>query len=214
MTVLTDSTDNLSDTIRSLGAALKGKFDEVVPKVRDLFGESVWIGSNPPDPPTHYVAWLYFTSNDTDLRINYGTASNPSWISPIRMSRIPSDYGVQYRTSERIGNKDVWACRFWLGALPNNATKTLTIPWQITSVWGPPQERCIDTNNSYVYQTNGNILPLPHVSGYTPEFGGNRDGFTDSIILELANNIIRISTESNRTNWFGIVTVKYTRSDA
>ena len=212
MSALIGSTEQLSDAIRYLGSVLKGKFDDILPAMRELFGDSVWVGNQPPVPPTHYVAWLDL-SGDIDLKFNLGSGANPVWVSPIKASRIPTEYGVQYKTTETIGNSAVWATRFWLGALPNNATKTLTIPWQITSVWGPPQQRSIDTSNCYAYQVNGDIIPLPHVSGYTQDFGGNRDGSTDSIIVDLANNIIRVTTESNRTNWFGIVTVKYTRSD-
>lgn len=129
-----------------------------------------------------------------------------------RSALILSGFNVPYKTTERFNNKVVWAIRLNAGALPNNTTKIITIPTQVTNVWGPVSERQLDLLNCYAWNSSQEILTLPFVSPYTSIAGGNRDGFTESIIVTLSGNTVRILTESDRTNYTGIITVKYTRN--
>lgn len=117
---------------------------------------------------------------------------------------------IPYPTHEFLNGRRVWAVRYNLGALPNNTTKSLQLPTQITSIWGPPEERWIDVGSSYVYTTTGNIYPLPY-SSFFQRGGIFGNGSTDNVIIELENTIIRLRTESNRSNQIGIIVIKFTR---
>lgn len=213
MSIIDESAANVAQAIRLLGGLLSDKQTTFINKLRDVFKDNLYIASTAPSVPTKYLIWLRVTSLETDLFFNYGSEENPIWISPNKTTKIPSTYGEIYQTTERLNGKIVWAVRYFFGALPNNTTKSASIPSSITNIWGPPQERCIDVNNTYAYTDNGDIIPLPWVSGYTRNTSFLSDGYTDSVIMELNNNIIRIRTESNRSNWYGIVTFKFTRND-
>lgn len=213
MSIIDESAANVAQAIRLLGGLLSDKQTTFINKLRDVFKDNLYIASTAPSVPTKYLIWLRVTSLETDLFFNYGSEENPIWVSPNKTTKIPGQYGEIYQTTERLNGKIVWAVRYFFGALPNNTTKSASIPSSITNIWGPPQERSIDVTNTYAYQENGNIIPLPWVSGYTRNTSLFSDGYTDSVAMELSNNILRIRTESDRTNWYGIVTLKFTRND-
>lgn len=129
-----------------------------------------------------------------------------------RSALIPSGFNVPYKTTERFNNKVVWAIRLNVGALPNNTTKIITIPTQVTNVWGPVSERQLDLLNCYAWNSSQEILTLPFVSPYTRNTSLFADGFTESIIVTLNGSTVRILTESDRTSYTGIITIKYTRN--
>lgn len=129
-------------------------------------------------------------------------------------TKIPGSFSVPYRTNDVLNGKPVWAVRLNVGALPNATAKLVAIPAAIMNVWGPISERWLDLNNSYAYLTSANqSIPIPWVSGYTRNTALFSDGFTESIIVVLNSNAVSVTTESNRTNLTGVVTVKYTRAD-
>lgn len=173
----------------------------------------MYVGQSAPSTPTDYLFWFRIVDTKPVLLTNIGTRESPVWTDTRGITRIAST-GVEYAVNETLGGKQVFATRFNFGALPNNTTKSATLPWQITSTWGPPQERCIDMTNTYAYTVNGDIYPLPYVSNYNQNTGIFSDGSTNAIVLELNNNIIRVRTESNRTNWFAFITIKYTKNTA
>lgn len=129
-----------------------------------------------------------------------------------RSASIPNTFNQPYKTTERFNGKIVWAVRLNVGALPNTTTKIVTIPTIITNTWGPVSERQLDLLNCFAWNNSEEILPLPFVSVYTRNNSAFTDGFGESIIVTLNANTVRILTESNRTNYTGVVTIKYTRN--
>lgn len=129
-------------------------------------------------------------------------------------TRIPSSFGIPYKTNDVLGVKPVWAVRLNAGALPNSSTKIVAIPANVMAVWGAVSERWLDLNNSYAYVNGANqSIPIPWVSGYTRNTSLFQDGFTQSIVLILNANSVSIITESDRSALQGVVTVKYCRAD-
>lgn len=170
--------------------------------------KGLWRSSTTPPNDADYSGWIRPGTTVNEYLINLGTQQDPNWTEVATLSIIEDNF--LYPTHEKLNGKHVWAVRYNVGSLPNSSTKSLTIPTNITSIWGPPQERCIDSNNTYAYDSSGNILPMPYISSYNPG-GLFTSGSMNSIVLELNNNIIRITTQANRSGLLGIVTIKFTR---
>lgn len=169
----------------------------------------IWRSNQPPSADQDYAGWVKPATTQDEYNVNIGTVQTPNWIPMAPMTVIP-DFGVIYPTHEKLNGKRVWAVRYDIGSLPNNTTKSVTIPTSVTSIWGPVTERGFDFLNTYAYDTSGNILPLPYVSSYAPG-GIFTPGSMNNIVLELNNNIIRVTTQANRSGLNGIVTIKFTR---
>ena len=169
----------------------------------------LWRSSSTPPTDNDYTGWVRPGPSVNEFLANIGTQQEPQWVEMAPMTVIPG-FGVIYPTHEKLNGKRVWAARYDIGSLPNNTTKSLTIPTSMTSIWGPVTERGFDFLNTYAYDNSGNILPLPYVSSYAPG-GIFTPGSMNNIVLELNNNIIRVTTQANRSGLNGIVTIKFTR---
>lgn len=168
----------------------------------------IWRSNNTPSTDNDYTGWVRTGNTINEFLVNIGTQQAPQWVEMAPIQNI--EYNVMYPTTEKLFGKRVWAVRYEIGSLPNNTTKSLTIPTSVTSIWGPVTERGFDFLNTYAYDTSGNILPLPYVSSYVPG-GIFTSGSMNNIVLELNNNIIRVTTQANRSGLNGIVTIKFTR---
>ena len=160
----------------------------------------LWRSSNTPPTDNDYTGWVRPGPLVNEFLVNIGTQQDPQWVEMAPIQNIEEN--TIYPTTEKLFGKRVWAVRFNLGALPNNTTRTIQLPWQLTSIWGPPQERTIDWGTSYAYDVKGRILPLPYV---------DPANINRAILLELNNTNIVITSRQNYTAFFAIVTIKFTR---
>lgn len=162
--------------------------------------KGLWRSSSTPPTDNDYTGWVRPGTLTNDFLVNVGTPQNPQWIEMAPIQSIEEN--VLYPTHEKLFGKRVWAVRFNLGALPNNTIRRIALPWQLTSIWGPPQERTIDWGISYAYNVGGRIIPLPYV---------DPNSTTQGILIALESNEIVIRTRSNYSSYFAIVTIKFTR---
>lgn len=143
------------------------------------------------------VNWLYLKSGDA-LQIAGNSAKN--------YTVFGLTFGTQniftpqiYSTEERevgvwVDNKPLYAKSYDFGALPNNATKTLSSG--LTDV-------NVVKMDGIAISVNGFTTTIPH-----PEIGGNGD-----IQIEfLATKEIRIKTNSDYSAFTGYVTLLYTKT--
>lgn len=160
----------------------------------------IWRSNNTPSTDNDYTGWVRVGSTINEFLVNIGTQQAPVWVEMAPIQNI--EYSVMYPTTEKLFGKRVWAVRYVLGALPNNTTRTIQLPSQLTSIWGPVQERHIDFSLSFAYDSNEKILPLPYVD----PSNSNR-----TISAELDGNNIVIFTRQNYSAFTAIVTIKFTR---
>lgn len=133
------------------------------------------------------------------------------------LDEIKSDVSldVPYRTNDLLNGREVWAVKLDFGVLPNNSIKIMTIPASITSVWGQPGERWIDVSQSYAYrESDGLSIPLPHVTDVRvtdnsgPQ-GSIRQIQSNQIEMYLLGNNLCVRTETNRTTFNAVITLRY-----
>jgi len=129
--------------------------------------------------------------------------------SKIKTSRLnATDYNTPYFTGAIIDGREMWGAILDFGTLPNTTTKALLIPSNIVGEWSMVGERWIDTGNSFVFQTStGLTLPLPHTSSVTWKKKGQST--TDQIAIWMNDAEIMVATESDRTDFKAIITLKY-----
>lgn len=198
--------DDVANLIRLFATSLSGKITGLETELNNRFSNAVWISSTAPPIPSQHITWLKVTAEDTDLLFNYGTDLNPIWISPIKTIKVPGTYGQPYATNERVDGNVVWAVRLNFGALPNATTKSIIVPTAVTSVWST--QRWFDVSNCRASDSNGNVVPLPNV-GYAFQNGTSGKIISDNITLSLVGNLVQIQTDTDRTSYNAIVTIKY-----
>lgn len=117
------------------------------------------------------------------------------------------DYDVPYNTGKIIDGREMWGVIIDFGPLPNATSKAYLIPSAVTSVWGPPGERWVDTGNSFFYHpTTGESYPIPHTSEIDFK-GGTVSG--EQVAVKLTPTEVIVSTQSDRTDFHGILVLKY-----
>jgi hypothetical protein len=117
------------------------------------------------------------------------------------------DYNVPFFTGHSIDGNDVWAVVVNFGVLPNQSTKVYLLGQTILNHWGTVGERWIDSGNSFFYNpTNGDTGSLPHTSELDFQ-GGKIVG--SQVAIYLSNTEIIMHTQSDRSDYYGIVALKY-----
>lgn len=206
---LSQSTQDLSARISEFATTLKSAQTELGNRIDDIVEAGIWVGPTAPPDTSKYVGWAKITAVDYDLYVNTGTISAPNWTSVLRTVKRPSNFNVPFKTSERWGNRIVWAVDVDIGTLPNNTVKVQQLPPSITSIWASVPERWIDTASSYAYDaSSGYVCPLPMTSRTT---GGGilQTTRSDNILLYLDQDSVTIRTESDKRNLKGVVRINY-----
>lgn len=142
----------------------------------------------------------------TDQAIRTFAAEIRSQIDASRLNA--ADFGIPYFTGAIVNGKERWGVVLDFGPLPNDTTKVIIIPTAVTDVWAATGERWIDTANSFCYDPVAEVtLPLPHSSSL--DLNGNPNVTSDEISIHIANSEVLITTESDRTAFNAVVTLKY-----
>lgn len=68
----------------------------------------------------------------------------------------PEAFGIPYETGERIGDRNVMACRVWCGTLPDNASKSVALP-QVVLDDIEKENAWIDIGSSYAFNPTNNF---------------------------------------------------------
>lgn len=199
MSTIPQVSAELSSAVAAYASSVASNLTDLKSQIANTTPGSVWIDSVAPSDPSKYVAWLKVTPNETDLLFNYGSVTVPIWISPIKVARVPTEYGKSYRVSESNEGKFFNAVRIDAGKLPNDTIKLLNLPGTIISNWGPIEYRTIDLTNSYLRSSNDVIVPLSHV------FGPSHPDCN----IELRNGMIAICTSTDLSDWSAVITLKY-----
>jgi hypothetical protein len=115
---------------------------------------------------------------------------------------IEASFGIPYFTGVTIGDQEVWAVLLDFGALPNATTKMLTIPAEITSVWGGSGNYWIDTAQSFAHDSEIDVtVPLP----YTTLLGGTPDlpkWNKNDVYVE--GNMVSHKGNAYEANWYTV----------
>lgn len=162
---ISDSAQDVRTKIGEFAAKLKDVHSELGGRLDALAnsGAGLWIGNTPPIDLIAYSGWVNTSTQPTDLLYNSGTPELPTWVSVLSKTTRPGAFGVQYKTTEIINDREVWAVDLSLGNLPNKTLKLIGIPSSVLSTWGATSERWIDTSSSYAFSNALNkTVPLPY----------------------------------------------------
>jgi hypothetical protein len=109
------------------------------------------------------------------------------WVNP------PMNFGVEYRTTERVGSAMVYARRISVGALANKGTVKCTLPSGVSVV----------ELTGYALSSSGGYYPLPLL---------NFSGGAIRAMMRKVNNDIEVVTFDDCSAYTAYVTVKYTKA--